>query len=195
MRFYYKRVLLPHEVQLSQVEQPEKPQRLPQVLSKQDVLRILSVTENLKHRCMLQLLYAGGLRIGEVINLKLTDVQSERNLLLIRGGKGKKDRTTLLSQKLLESLRAYYEAYKPNVWLFEGQTGGQYTVESIRNVFRASKGKGGFKSARHAPYAAPFLCHPFIGAGNRLKVYPGAAGAPEQQDHRNLHPHHHPCLG
>ncbi|WP_299821631.1 tyrosine-type recombinase/integrase [uncultured Pontibacter sp.] len=157
VKFYYQRVLLRHEVQLNQVERPEKPERLPQVLSKQDVLRILSVTENLKHRCMLQLLYAGGLRIGEVINLKLTDVQSERNLLLVRGGKGKKDRTTLLSQKLLESLRAYYRQYKPRVWLFEGQTGGQYTVESIRNVFRASKEKAGVK----APATPHTLRHSF----------------------------------
>ncbi|GHA62375.1 tyrosine-type recombinase/integrase [Pontibacter akesuensis] len=157
IKFYYQRVLMRHEVQLNQVERPEKPERLPQVLSKQDVLKILSVTENLKHRCMLQLLYAGGLRIGEVINLRLTDVQSERNLLLIRGGKGKKDRTTLLAQKLLESLRVYYRAYKPKVWLFEGQTGGQYTVESIRNVFRASKEKAGIK----APATPHTLRHSF----------------------------------
>ncbi|WP_242919710.1 tyrosine-type recombinase/integrase [Pontibacter liquoris] len=157
VKFYYQRMLLRHEVQLNQVERPEKPERLPQVLSKQDVLKILSVTENVKHRCMLQLLYAGGLRIGEVINLKLTDVQSERNLLLIRGGKGKKDRTTLLSQKLLESLRAYYKQYKPKVWLFEGQAGGQYTVESIRNVFRASKEKAGVK----APATPHTLRHSF----------------------------------
>jgi len=157
VKFYYQRVLLRHEVQLNQVERPEKPERLPQVLSKQDVLKILSATENLKHRCLLQLLYAGGLRIGEVINLKITDVQSERNLLLIRGGKGKKDRTTLLSQKLLESLRAYYRQYKPKVWLFEGQAGGQYTVESIRNVFRASKEKSGVK----APATPHTLRHSF----------------------------------
>jgi integrase/recombinase XerD len=67
-------------------------------------MKNLSVTENLKHRCMLQLLFAGGLRIGEVINLKLTNVQSDRNLLLIQGGNEKKDHTTLLSQRLLECL-------------------------------------------------------------------------------------------
>jgi site-specific recombinase XerD len=146
VKFYYQRVLARHEMQLNNVERPEKPQRLPTVLSKQEVAGILGATDNLKHRCMLQLLYAGGLRIGEVINLKITDVQSGRNLLLIRGGKGKKDRTTLLSQKLLESLRAYYRQYRPKVWLFEGQTGGQYTVESIRSVFRASKEKAGVKA-------------------------------------------------
>ncbi len=146
VKFYYQRVLGRHSVRLEEVERPEKPSRLPQVLSKQEVQRILAATENLKHRCLLQLLYAGGLRIGEVINLRISDVQSDRNLLFIRGGKGKKDRTTLLSQKLLESLRAYYKVYRPKVWLFEGQTGGQYTVESIRSVFRAAKDKAGVKT-------------------------------------------------
>ncbi|MDX5423396.1 MAG: site-specific integrase [Hymenobacteraceae bacterium] len=146
VKFYYQRVLGRHSVRLEDVERPEKPNRLPQVLSRQEVQRILSVTENLKHRCLLQLLYAGGLRISEVINLRISDVQSDRNLLFIRGGKGKKDRTTLLSQKLLESLRAYYKQYRPKVWLFEGQTGGQYTVESIRSVFRASMEKAGVKT-------------------------------------------------
>lgn len=146
VKFYYQRVLGRHAMQLNNVERPEKPQRLPTVLSKQEVAGILAATDNLKHRCMLQLLYAGGLRIGEVINLRLTDVQSSRNLLLIRGGKGKKDRTTLLSQKLLGSLRAYYKVYRPEVWLFEGQTGGQYTADSLRNVFRACREKAGVKT-------------------------------------------------
>ena len=146
IKFYYQRVLGRHEVQLRNVERPEKPDRLPTVLSKQDVKKILEATDNLKHRCMLQLLYAGGLRIGEVINLKLTDVQSDRNLLLIRGGKGKKDRTTVLSQRLLENLRAYYREYKPKEWLFQGQFGGQYTADSLRNVFQACRKKAGIKT-------------------------------------------------
>jgi integrase/recombinase XerD len=146
IKFYYQRVLGRHEVQLNQVERPEKANRLPTVLSKQEVAKILSATDNLKHRCLLQLLYSGDLRIGELINLKITDVQSDRNLLLIRGGKGKKDRTTLLSQKLLESLRAYYKEYKPKHWLFEGQYGGQYTVDSTRSVFRACVAMAGVKA-------------------------------------------------
>lgn len=118
---------------------------MPGVLSKEEVAKTLAATDNLKHRCLLQLLYAGGLRISEVINLKLTDVQSGRNLLLIRGGKGQKDRTTLLSQKLLVSLRAYYKEYRPKVWLFRGQFGGQYTTYSIRHVFNACVKKAGLK--------------------------------------------------
>ncbi len=146
IKFYYQRVLGRHEVQLRNVERPEKPDRLPTVLSKQEVLKILSATDNLKHKCLLQLLYSGGLRIGEVINLKLTDIKSERNMLFIRGGKGKKDRTTVLSQRLLENLRNYYKGYKPKEWLFEGQYGGQYTADSIRNVFRACMAKAEIKT-------------------------------------------------
>lgn len=146
VKFYFQRVLGRHEVQLNNVERPEKPERLPTVLSKEEVKKILSATDNLKHRCMLQLLYAGGLRIGEVINLKITDVKSDRNLLLIRGGKGKKDRTTVLSQKLLENLRVYYKEYSPKEWLFEGQFGGQYTSDSLRNVFQACRKRAGVKT-------------------------------------------------
>ena len=90
VKFYYQRVLGRHGVQLRNVERPEKPERLPTVLSKQEVARILSATDNIKHRCLLQLLYAGGLRIGEVINLRISDVQSERNLLFIRGARAKR---------------------------------------------------------------------------------------------------------
>jgi len=146
VKFYYQRVLGKANLRLEQVERPEKAKTLPKVLSKQEVARILDATINLKHRCLLQLLYAGGLRIGEVINLKISDVQSDRNLLLIRGGKGKKDRTTLLSQRLLTSLRQYYKAYRPKVWLFEGQFGGQYTTDSIRHVFNAAVEKAGILS-------------------------------------------------
>ncbi len=157
VKFYYQRLLQRALMDLSQVERPEKERKLPKVMSKDEVSRLLKATDNLKHRCLLQLLYAGGLRIGEVINLKITDVQSGRNLLLIRGGKGKKDRTTLLSQKLLQSLREYYKAYRPKDWLFEGQFGGQYTVESIRNVFRACKEKAGIKG----PFTPHSLRHSF----------------------------------
>ena len=157
IKFYFHRVLQRPLLDLNQVERPEKEQKLPKVMSRQEVASLLQATDNLKHRCLLQLLYAGGLRIGEVINLKITDVQSGRNLLLIRGGKGKKDRTTLLSQKPLLSLRQYYKAYKPKDWLFEGQSGGQYTIDSIRNVFHACRQKANIKG----PFTPHSLRHSF----------------------------------
>jgi integrase/recombinase XerD len=138
IKFYYSRVLNRLEMDLTQVDRPAKEKKLPKVLNIPEVAAILRAPANFKHRCLLLLLYSGGLRISEVINLKLIDVQSQRNLLFIRGAKGHKDRTTLLSGKLLEELRLYYKKYKPKLWLFEGQDGGSYSVESIRNVFRAA---------------------------------------------------------
>jgi site-specific recombinase XerD len=143
IKFYYSKVLNRLEMDLAEVDRPVKEQKLPKVLSKQEVAAILKGPTNLKHRCLLLLLYSGGLRISEVVNLKLSDVQSQRNLLFIRGGKGHKDRTTLLSGKLLAELRQYYRKYNPKLWLFEGQDGGPYSVESIRNVFRAALKKAG----------------------------------------------------
>jgi site-specific recombinase XerD len=147
IKFYYTKVLNRLEMGLTEVDRPAKEKKLPKVLSKEEVAAILKAVTNVKHRCLLLLLYSGGLRISEVINLKLTDVQSHRNLLLIRAAKGFKDRTTLLSGKLLGELRLYYQQYKPKVWLFEGQDGGPYSVESIRRVFRAALEKAGIKRA------------------------------------------------
>jgi integrase/recombinase XerD len=145
LKFYYRYVLNRLDMGLAEVHRPAKERKLPKVLSKDEVAAILQAPTNLKHRCLLQILYAGGLRIGEVVNLKLTDVQSKRHLLLIRGGKGYKDRATLLSDRLLTELRQYYRQYKPKVWLFEGQEGGPYSAESIRQVFRAAMKKAGIQ--------------------------------------------------
>ncbi|KAA5538734.1 tyrosine-type recombinase/integrase [Adhaeribacter rhizoryzae] len=143
IKFYYCKLLGRPDMGLAEVNRPAQEKKLPQVLSKEEVAAILKAPDNLKHRCLLQLLYSGGLRIGEVINLRLTDVQSQRRLLLIRGGKGSKDRTTLLSPRLLAELRQYYRVYKPQVWLFESPEGGPYSVGSIRKVFRAALQKAG----------------------------------------------------
>ncbi|GEO03118.1 hypothetical protein AAE02nite_07820 [Adhaeribacter aerolatus] len=147
IKFYYGKLLGRRDMGLAEVNRPAQEKKLPKVLSKEEVAAILKAPDNLKHRCLLLLLYSGGLRIGEVVNLRLTDVQSKRRLLLIRGGKGYKDRTTLLSPRLLEELRLYYQKYKPKDWLFEGQDGGAYSVESIRNVFRAALQKAGIRQA------------------------------------------------
>lgn len=88
VKFYFHQVLSRPGLGLNEVEWPEKPDRLPLMLSWEEVQKILKGTENLKHRCLLQLLYAGGLRIGELINLRITDIESDCNLLLIRGDKG-----------------------------------------------------------------------------------------------------------
>lgn len=117
------------------IQRPRREKRLPNVLSKDEVKSILEAPTNLKHRAMLSLIYACGLRRSELLNLTLKDILSDRNLLFIRQSKGKKDRVVPISIKLIEMLRDYYKAYKPKTWLFEGQQlGEKYSERSIQLV-------------------------------------------------------------
>ena len=124
----------------------KREKKLPKVMSQQEISAVLSSTDNLKHRCMLSLLYSGGLRAGELINLKVTDLNWVRKQLWIQKGKGKKDRMSLLSSVLQEQLAAYQEAYKPQVYLFEGQWGGQYTASSLQSVFKKALAAVGIRT-------------------------------------------------
>ena len=117
------------------IQRPRREKRLPNVLSKNEVKSILEAPTNLKHRAMLSLIYACGLRRSELLNLTLKDILSDRNLLFIRQSKGKKDRVVPISIKLIEILRDYYKAFKPKTWLFEGQeVGKKYSDRSIQLV-------------------------------------------------------------
>ena len=114
------------------------------MLSTEEVIEILKATKNLKHRAILMTIYSAGLRISEAINLKIKDIDSQRMQIRVEQAKGKKDRYTLLSQKNLATLRTYFLAYKPKVWLFEGQEAGEpYSSRSIQNIFSAAVEKAG----------------------------------------------------
>lgn len=132
-------------LEIEKVHRPKREKTLPNVLSKEEVKGILEVLGNIKHSSMLSLIYACGLRCGELLHMRPTDIQSLRGLVIIRQGKGMKDRVVPLSQKLLEQLRAYYKAYRPKEWLFEGQTGGMYSEKSIQNVLKQAVKKAGIK--------------------------------------------------
>lgn len=101
-----------------------KNKSLPVYLTAREVSRLMDNVTNLKHKCIVQLLYGCGLRLNELINLKLTDIDSKNKIVLIRKAKGGKDRVVMLSPLLLETLRHYYKMYKPNEYLIEGQSGG-----------------------------------------------------------------------
>ena len=111
---------------------PKKKKQLPHVLSVEEIGRLFRAVDNLKHRCILKTIYSAGLRLSEVTHLRTSDIRSDRMQIFIHSGKGKRDRYTTLSQKLLEELRTYFVEYRPTHWLFEGQTGGQYIVEPPR---------------------------------------------------------------
>jgi site-specific recombinase XerD len=118
-----------------EVKRPRKDKKLPVILSKEEVAKILSSIDNLKHKAILMLTYSAGLRVGEVVKLKLEDIDSKRMLIHIKGSKGRKDRYTMLSETALDILRKYWREYKPGKWLFEGARAGRYlstrTVEKI----------------------------------------------------------------
>ena len=124
------------------IQRPRREKRLPNVLSKLEVKSILESPINLKHRAMLSIIYACGLRRSELLNLTLKDVLSDRHLLFIRQSKGKKDRMLPKSDKLISMLREYYRAYKPKTWLFEGQNPGeQYSERSLQLVLNQALNK------------------------------------------------------
>jgi len=126
-------------MEVDYIQRPRREKRLPNVLSKDEVKSILEAPTNLKHRAMLSLIYACGLRRSELLNLTLKDILSDRNLLFIRQSKGKKDRVVPIGKKLIEMLRDYYKAFKPKTWLFEGQfPNTKYSEKSLENVLKQS---------------------------------------------------------
>ncbi len=122
-----------------------KPNILPTVLSLKDISKILKVTNNLKHKTILVLIYSAGLRLGELINLEIGDIDSESMKIHIKNAKGKKDRYVMLSNNVLELLREYYKVYKPKKYIIEGQNGGKYSSKSVQSVFKRALKKAGIK--------------------------------------------------
>ena len=132
-------------------------QRLPEILSTQELIRLFATIRNPKHRTLLMTIYAAGLRVGEAVRLKVTDIDSDRMTLRVVQGKGRKDRYTTLSPRLLKELRDYWKRCRPSIWLFPSQSSDRpMSVESAQKVFVTSRLKagihktGGIHSLRHA---------------------------------------------
>lgn len=143
VKLFFKIILL-KTMNVDLIYRPKNPKLLPNVLSKEEVKAILNVQSNLKHKAMLSLIYSCGLRCGELLRLKLMDVDSKRGLLIIRQSKGRKDRIAPLSKKIVEMLRDYYVAYKPSIYLFEGQfKETMYDERSLQQVLKQALYKCG----------------------------------------------------
>jgi integrase/recombinase XerD len=128
------------------IHRPKRAKVLPNVLSKEEIKLILNAHSNIKHKMMLSLIYSCGLRRSELLNLKPADIDSKRNIVLLKNAKGKKDRIAPLSPKILEMLREYYLGYKPKTWLFEGQVAGEhYSEQSLQSVLKQALQKAGIK--------------------------------------------------
>ncbi len=139
IKFYYEIVEgMPNR--FYSIDRPRKVQKLPKVIDKSDIENMIQVTKNIKHKCVISLLYSAGLRRQELIDLKISDIDSKRMIIKVRNSKGNKDRQTLLSQKILVLLREYYKEWLPKEYLFEGIRGGKYSARSIAIIIeRAAK--------------------------------------------------------
>lgn len=144
IKFYYERVLGgPQKCYL--IDRPKEEKTLPIVLNEKEITDLLKATVNIKHKAILMLSYSAGLRLSELVNVKLKDIDSERMQIRIAQAKGKKDRYSILSPNLLNVLRIYFKSYKPKRWLFEGQKGDQYAARSIQLIMKESTKKAGIK--------------------------------------------------
>jgi len=127
------------------IKRPKQPKTLPNVLSKEEIKSILESVFNIKHKLMLLLLYSCGLRRGELLNLRVTDIQTDRGLILVKNGKGNKDRIVRFPEVIKPSLDEYLKAYKPVTYLIEGQYGGAYSEKSLAEVMHSAVEKSGIK--------------------------------------------------
>ncbi len=145
LKFFYGRVLKKQLI-IEELPRPKKEFKLPSVLSTKEVARLFQAVRNRKHLTILMLLYSGGMRVSEVVRLKPEDIDPERHLIRVRGGKGRKDRYTVLSDTALDVLRDYYLSWKPEYFLFEGNRKGSHlSTRSVQNVVSAARKRAGLK--------------------------------------------------
>ncbi|RZL31654.1 MAG: integrase, partial [Pedobacter sp.] len=137
IKFYYEKVLKQPQLAI-EIPRPKKPGLLPKVIHPEDIAKMIKQTVNLKHKTLLMLAYGMGLSVSEVTNLAISDVDSKNMQVHVRGGKGKMDRYANLPAVILPILRTYYLEYKPNKYLFEGQSNEKYSVRSAQQVFKKS---------------------------------------------------------
>jgi integrase/recombinase XerD len=191
LRFFYRITLGQSETEFC-LPRPKTPQRLPEILSREEIERLFAVTTNLKHRVLLMATYSAGLRVSEVARLKVSDIDSQRMTLRVDQGKGAKDRYTLLSKRLLSELRRYWQAYRPREWLFPLRDGrGPIDPRSAQKIYYHAKEKAGIRksSGIHG------LRHPSPGGRGRSPPHPASFGARAHHHHNALFPSGATALG
>lgn len=144
IKFYYEQVLgLPKAKYW--LDRPRYEERLPVVASEEEIVKMLAATNNIKHQCVIGLLYNAGIRRGELIALRIADIDMDRRSVFVRGGKGKKDRRTLLGESMVFALAKYLDQWKPNYWLFEGSERKQYSGTTVGKIVGDAAKRAGIK--------------------------------------------------
>ncbi len=161
IKFYFEKVLKRDRF-LIDIPRPKKPYLLPKALNELEIAKIIDVTDNIKHRIILKLCYGMGLRVSEIVKIRVQDVDSIKMKVLINKAKGKKDRYVNLPHSILEELRIYYKEYRPQFYLFEGLDHDLYSIRSAQSIFKNAMKKAGIiknvgiHSLRHS-YATHLL--------------------------------------
>lgn len=171
LKFFYTKILNRHW-NIDKITRLKEPKKLPSILSREEVKSIFDVTENLKHKAILMTVYSAGLRVSEVCNLKIKDIDSKNMQILIRQGKGKKDRYSLLSKVNLEVLREYWKRYHPTEYLFSGSGGtGAISHRSVQRMLEKSIKKTGITKKASVHTLRHSFATPFIGRRHRYMLY------------------------
>jgi len=144
IKFYYEKVL-GGQRKFYFIDRPKKEQALPTVLNEEEVIRLFKAIDNIKHKCMLMLAYSAGLRLGEIVRLKLVDIDRVRMQIRVEQSKGKKDRYAKLSSRFLVIFDQYIEKYRPVDLAFEGAAGGEYSTSSLQSIMKAATQKAGIQ--------------------------------------------------
>ena len=161
IKLFYKHIYNKN-IKIDYIYPDRREHKLPKVLSAGDIKKVLGSIDNLKHRTLISTIYSSGMRISEVLNLKISDIDSKRMMVRIENSKGNRDREVMLSENLLILLREYYKAYKPKKYIFEGQGGGKYTARSAEQVFKKAlrnakiNKEASLHTLRHS-YATPLI--------------------------------------
>lgn len=145
LKYYYQGILKRRILNgASDIKRPKSDKKLPIVLSKQEIVRMIKVCENIKHKLMIQILYCSGLRVSELKDLRIDHVDFDRKMILVKQGKGKKDRNTIISEIVLENVHKYLLEYKPLKYLFESLSAGKrMSVRSIQKVVTEASSRAG----------------------------------------------------
>jgi len=144
IKFYYEKVL-GGQRKFYFIDRPKKERTLPTVLNEEEVVRLFKSVDNLKHKCMLMIAYSAGLRLGEIVRLRILDIDRERMQIRVEQSKGKKDRYAKLSTKFLVTLDQYMEKYRPKDFVFEGAAGAEYSPSSLQNIIKEAAKKAGIQ--------------------------------------------------
>ena len=141
LKFYFEKIL--YRKFFLNIPRAKKDKKLPVVLAKKEILDIISACENIKHKLIIQVLYCSGLRVSEVISLKITDVDFNRKIIHLKGAKGAKDRITIISETVLKNIEKYLAEFRPEEYLFESNRGGKLTTRTIQAIVSQNTKKAG----------------------------------------------------